>query len=321
VATSPAPIPDRPALAPWCRVAEDDGRVLLEHGGTVVTLAGKAVDALLPRLLPLLDGTRSVAEIGSQLGRAAAPAVENALSLLAAHQLLVDGPSQSAGDEVVTAAAAYAAAVTRRTTPAAAVEALTTARVRVLGSGVLAEELRSQLGRMGMPRVGAGTLTTDAVGGDLVVAAPAVDEIPLLDRLNATLLEAEKPWLQVLPHDGRFLVVGPLVLPNVTACRRCYVLRRGACSGYEDDFDRIEAEPLRASAPFPLVSVAAGIAAVLALRWLTTSDSSLPGRYYALESSTILRLSHHRVVRVPRCRECGPSERAIASPWFSEAAA
>ena len=96
VTTSPPSIPARPALAPWCRVVEDDARVLVEHGGTLVTLEGRAAGSLLPALLPLLDGTRTVDDVGAAVGERARPAVDRALELLAHHRLLVDGPRSRA---------------------------------------------------------------------------------------------------------------------------------------------------------------------------------------------------------------------------------
>jgi bacteriocin biosynthesis cyclodehydratase domain-containing protein len=259
---TPTGVPERPALAPWCRRADDAQRVLMEHGGTVVTFEGRAAQALLPRLLPLLDGTRTVADIERALGDALAPAVQNALALLATNQLLVDGTQRPADETPVTAAASFAAAVPRRTTQADALRALA--------------------------------------------------------ELNARALERRTPWLQVLPFDGRLAVVGPLFVPDASACRACYVLRRASCSGYDDDYDLIEREPVRAVAPPPLTAIAAGLASLLALRWLTTCDPALPGRFYALEAGAILRLRYDEVLRVPRCGACGIPERAVPSPWFEE---
>ena len=50
----------RPLLAPWCRTVDDGSRLLFEHAGHVVELNGRAVQALLPALLPLLDGEHTV---------------------------------------------------------------------------------------------------------------------------------------------------------------------------------------------------------------------------------------------------------------------
>jgi bacteriocin biosynthesis cyclodehydratase domain-containing protein len=308
-------VPAHPALAPWCRVVEDGRRVLIEHGGTVVTLEGRAVTLLLPRLLPLLDGTRTTAQIAEELGAAAGPAVSKALSLLAGERLLVEGPLVSDEGDARTATATFAVGVTGRSTQAAAVESLAAARVAVLGSGATARELRRLHGRSG---IHADALPIDAEPSDvaLVVAAPEPTELEALDRLNDHALRRRQPWLQVLPYDGRFAVAGPLFLPGQTACRTCWVMRRAACSGYEEDFGLVDALPARASSTAAVAALGASLATVLAVRWLATRDPTLPGRFYALETRTILRLRFERVLRVPRCSACGPERQAIPSPWF-----
>jgi hypothetical protein len=91
-------------------------------------------------------------------------------------------------------------------------------------------------------------------------------------------------------------------------------MRRGACSGYEEDFERIDRVPLRASAPPSLAAAAAALAAVMALRWCTVRDPTLPGCLHALDPGPVIRLSHHRLLRVPRCAACGPQQ-AVPSPW------
>ena len=309
-------VPKHPALAPWCRVVEDGNRMLFEHGGTVVTLEGRATRALLPRLLPLLDGTRTADEIGAAIGAPAAPAVEKALALLAANQLLLEGevPPDVDGDRA--AAAAFAAVATRRTGPAAAVRALAGARVAVVGSGAQAAEVARQLDRAGIGDVAAGEACADT--SDLVVAVPAAGEQELLRSVNRRCLDREQAWLQVPPYDGRLVVVGPLFLPGASACHTCYRLRRGACSGYEEDAELFDGRPIAAASPRPLEAVAAGLAAVLAIRWLATADPTLPGVFYAFEPGAPVRLSTHRALRVPRCPDCGPPERAMTSPWFAE---
>jgi bacteriocin biosynthesis cyclodehydratase domain-containing protein len=282
-------LPDRPRLAPGHRVVRDDGRCLVEKGGTVVTLEGRAASRFLPELLTLLDGTRRIDEIAAALGDA--PAVEHALSLLASHRLLVDGK-----DDLDRP---------RTETP-----------VTVAGSGGGAERVAKVLALAGVEPVAVRPLDGAPDGDAFVVAVPSAAEVPLLDGRNRAALERGAPWLQLLPFDGRFTIVGPLFLPGQSACRTCFVTRRASCSGFEEDFDLVEREPLRAKAPAPLELVAASLAALLVERWLTFRDPSLPGRLYALEAATVVRLSHERILRVPRCPDCGPPVRAAASPWF-----
>ncbi len=311
-------LPERPALAPWCRLVEDDSRVLIEHGGTLVTLEGVAARARLPRLLPLLDGTRTRDDLAGALGHAAAPAVDNALTLLAEHELLVEGPALAEG-RPAAAAATFAAAVAGSAAPAAAADALESACVAVLGSGPIAGELSRLLSLSGS-RVETLSLDREPATGSFVVAAPGHDDHDALPGLNALALRRGDPWLQVLPYDGRFVIAGPVFVPGSSACHACFVTRRAAASGYDEDFDVVERTTSRAPLPAPLVAVAAGLAAVLAVRWLTMADPTLPGRFYALEAGPVLGLRFDRLLRVPRCAACGPHAQAVPSPWFETAA-
>jgi bacteriocin biosynthesis cyclodehydratase domain-containing protein len=307
-------VPERPALRPWCRLVRDGGRYLVEDAGTLVTFEGRAAEALLPRLLPLLDGTRTAEDLADELGPAVAPAIDRALSLLHEHHLLGDRAADS--DEHGDAAATFVAAITRRTTAVEAGRAIASARVAVMGAGAARPDVVSQLERLGIREVEPLPLDADVPPETLVVVVPATDEVTGLEHVNRGALEAGSAWLQLLPFDGRALVVGPLFVPWLSACRACYALRRGACSGFEEDFAVVDRVPVRAATPPFLASLGAALAASIALRWVAARDPTLPGRLYTLECGAILRLAHERLLRVPRCRACGAPERAVPSPWF-----
>jgi len=301
----------RPLLAPWWRAVEDRDRLLFEHAGHVVELEGRAVRALLPALAPLLDGAHTVREIVGILGDAVEAPVAKALALLDAHGLLVDGPAVE-GDT----AACYVASVCS-SAPGAASDALARSRVGIVGSAPAGAEVSRLLGAAGV-----GTETWVMTDGprrhvDLIVAAPAAAEAAQLADLNERCLDDVTPWLVLLPTEGRFAAVGPLYVPGQTACHACYLLRRGATSGYEQDFALLERHPVRAAMPAAASTVAAGLAVLICLRWLGAHDPTLPGAFYALELHGTLGLTRHRVLRVPRCPACGvPSP--PSSPWFRE---
>ena len=81
-----------PYLPPWYRIAAGSAKVVVEYGQRIVCFEGAAAELLLPVLLPLLDGMRTVEEIVVMLGEPARPAVENALARLVDHGLLVEEP-------------------------------------------------------------------------------------------------------------------------------------------------------------------------------------------------------------------------------------
>jgi bacteriocin biosynthesis cyclodehydratase domain-containing protein len=307
---------ERPLLPPWYRVAELDHALVLEYGQAVVRLDGAAAKKLVPQLLPLLDGTRSVDELVACLGERIRPAVVHALTLLERHGVLRDGTAEP--DGVDTVARLLAASGPQRSESELG-RVLAAARVAVAGTGRPAEEAARALRGTGI-----GTVSSAEWGhaptADLVVAAPGRDEVVRLAGWNSVALAAKSPWLQILPFDGRFAAVGPLFLPGETCCHACYARRRRANVPYPDEFEAIEAVPAGTATPPALLAVLVGLAALVASRWLATADAALPGRLFAVELRRGPAVESHHVYRVPRCPACaGGSVRPL--PWFKETGA
>jgi bacteriocin biosynthesis cyclodehydratase domain-containing protein len=306
---------DRPHLAPWYRIADLGDALAVEHGQAVVRLDGAAARKLVPRLLPLLDGTRTVDEIVECLGERIRPAVEHALQVLAERRLLLEGPSQPDGEHTV---ARFLAALVRK--PEAELGgALAAARVAVAGAGPMAAEAVRALRGAGVGEVVRADWTA-VPACDLAVAAPAPEEVDRLGSWNRSALAARTTWLQLLPFDGRFAAVGPLFVPYETCCHACYRLRRRANVPYPTEFESVESVPTAAATPPPLQAAIAGLGALVAARWLAAADPALPGRLYALDVRQVPELTVHHVYRVPRCSACARLE-VRPLPWFKETGA
>lgn len=314
-----ADIPELLLLAPWYRLVEDGETVVLEHAHRAVVFEGRAAARLLPRLLPLLDGTRTRAELVAATGPAAAAAVDLALELLAANGLLVAGPPPDGPAEACETAERLAAA--SGMPPSAVRGRLAAAQVGVAGTGHVADAAARLLHRGGVGLVVRCDLAEPPPGLDAVLVTPAADELAALGGWNERSLAAGLPWLQVLPFDGRLVAIGPLFLPGETACHECYRLRRAASLGFGALDPLLAAAEPRAAAGPALATVAAAVAADDLLRWLGLADPRLPGVLHALTDEGGLRLDAHRVLRVPRCPACSPAARlAPAAPWFEAVA-
>lgn len=317
-------VPRRPYLKPWYRRAQPDGRLVFEYAQSTVVFEGKAVEKLLPVLLPLLDGTRTVDEIDEVLGRAAAPAVGHALTMLTERGLLLDGPPVP--DDVATAKAEtvhFLAATGRGGSLDQSEQVLARATVAVVGTGELGREITGLLEASGVGRLRrvdwAGPV--EPGGLDLAVAAPDPQELPRLEDWNRRALESKSPWLQVLPFDGRIAAVGPLYVPDETCCYECYRRRRAANVNHPSaDYWALEASPASYPTPPPLRHMVAGLAAMLALQWLSDrlaneGPSPVPATLYALTWTGTVELTSHRVYRVPRCPVCFPDDQGTPAPW------
>ena len=318
-----AALPERPLLKPWYRVAADGERVVLEYAHSVVVFEGAAARTLLPALLPLLDGTRSVDDIVELLGQPARPAVENALGALARKRLLTDEAGECEPARPVADTARFLAATSSRELAPHAVSArLAAARVAVAGEGPAVVEVARLLRVSGVGQLERSRLEEGAAEPHLVVAAPEAGELPGLRALNEALLEAATPWLPLLPYDGRVGAVGPLVVPRETCCYACDLRRRAANVDYGEEFWLLEEAPAAYPVAPAAVAAVAGVAATVALRWLVERDPALPGVLHAVELGSELRLERHVVYRVPRCPVCSESEHAAPPlPWFDAEAA
>jgi bacteriocin biosynthesis cyclodehydratase domain-containing protein len=313
-----AALPERPLLKPWYRLAHCDGRIALEYGQHVVSLEGRAVERLLPALLPLLDGTRTVDELTGQLGTPVAEAVEHALEVLAAHGVLTDGPPLPALPEAAAAAAA-AAAARGGLAPTEAHARLASASVVVRGSGTAAADVAHQLRLAGAGSVERADWSAVPRDDRLVVAAPAPGEVTELAAWNRSALVDHVSWLQVLPFDGRLAVIGPLYLPGETCCYECYRIRRASNSGYEPEYWPLERTAVAAPQEAAVRAVVAGIAAAVVTRRLALDDPYAAGTFYAVEHRDRLSLQSHRVLRVPRCPACSEAAATgLPVPWGDE---
>jgi bacteriocin biosynthesis cyclodehydratase domain-containing protein len=311
-------IPALPYLAPWYRIVTADNQVVLEYGQRIICLAGRAGVVLMPVLLPLLDGTRTLDEIVEVLGEPARPAIEAALERLDELDLLLEGPSLTGEAPTPIAATAELLASLRQgeLTPREVAASLGARSVAIVGSGRGAAEIARLLRQSGAKVERTSTITS---GADLVVCAPAPAELPALGDWNRQALDAGQPWLQVLPFDGRYAAIGPLYLPDETCCFECFRLRRLANLDVGDELELVEATPATYSTPAAVQAVIAGIATTLTLEWFVLHDHQIPSAFYALELVPVLGVSLHHVHRVPRCPACsGLGDVAPPLPWHKE---
>jgi bacteriocin biosynthesis cyclodehydratase domain-containing protein len=314
----PPDVPALPYLAPWYRVAAEAGKVVLEYGQRIVCLEGRAAERLLPALLPLLDGTRTVDEIVRALGEPVRPAVERALSELAANGVLTEGPPLAPRTPRPFSGTALLLASLRPGGPRLVEAAATVAGrlVAVAGEGTAGLEAARLLRSSGVEVERADSV---APAVDLTVCVPAPAELFRLRDWNAQALSAGTPWLQLLPFDGRYAAVGPLYLPGDTCCYECFRLRRAANLDAGDELRLLEETPASSPTAPALDAVLGGLAALVALSWLVLRDHYAPAAFYAVELVPVLGLTVHHVHRVPRCPACsGLDDVASPLPWYKE---
>lgn len=301
--------PERPLLKPWYRMVRHEERVLLEHNRTVVVFEGGAAREFLPTLLPLLDGARTVDELCELMGPAVRPAVENALALLAERGLLTAGPQRTQDPDRRRLAESLAAESVREDGIDEIAGRLEQATVSLLGDGLALDGLARLLQRSAV-----GSVRGEApaeLRASLVVVGPGGDRA----AWNRLALERGGDWLPFGELDGGAVTVGPLIVPNETACFECLVLRRESTSGCARELALFRGSPPPAPRP-SVLAAATALAAELVVRWLGTRDPSLPGALFTVRSLDGISVDTHRVLRVPRCSACSRvAGVAQPSPW------
>lgn len=208
-------------------------------------------------------------------------------------------------------------------------EALSQARVPVLGTHPVADRIRTILAEHGVqttddPGEAKGHASVEGSHAPAVVVADGIDD-PILAEHNEWALAQGRPWLPVILDDAGRCVVGPSIRPHSSACFRCYALRRAA--NFPDRRivqDLTTARPVGVDAPATDPMGLGWFVAALAVEKVVErialgdhSTMSRPGGFAVLERSHPgVSVEEHRVLRVPRCPECSTTtERGLPQVW------
>lgn len=319
----------------------EDDRVVVRRGLRGLVVGGAGVPALVQRLGGLVDGTRTTEEILATFAAEDQDAVVSLLGALAERNLVRSG---SPADHAVAGTDPQLQFFAEFTaSPSGAAESLADADVLVVGSNLVAASLVRSLVGLGVgtvtvtghdgldsgepagavPGPGNGTSTSlrvlpagslDDVWGEpwsAVVATSDFGEAEGLLDANRAALAAQRPFLPAWVAN-MIGYVGPLVHPFETACLRCYRLRADANDPKRDVNGSVRhrldtAPPARRPVAVlpPMVDVVAAVAAMELVKLVTqVVPCDAVGRVIEVNLVSF-RSTVRRVLKVPRCPDCG----------------
>ncbi|MBO8201137.1 hypothetical protein ACFW4X_08170 [Streptomyces smyrnaeus] len=270
---------------------------------------GKAATALLPRLLPLLDGTKDCAALAEELG-IAPRAVFKALSLLWMCGVIEDTPSpgseqSAAGDALAAELADHLSRMGDSTGANSCWEQgalrLTTARVALFGTGPTATALAEELGPSAPVVRVTGTDGVPPEGTTLAVAAalPAAE----LSAVAAACRERNLPLVRVAVFAGRARL-GPFVHPDCTPCLDCLLAE-------EADTEEAPGTP---EADEEAAALTAALAAHDLFGFLSRSvPSPYPNQWRTVALDDLKQRRHSGATR-PGCPSCSAARPAGPAP-------
>jgi bacteriocin biosynthesis cyclodehydratase domain-containing protein len=160
----------------------------------------------------------------------------------------------------------------------------------------------------------------------LLIVVQRVVDPELAHRINRICLALRTPWLHAA-LDGPFLFVGPLTVPNRSACFDCFetrVMMNLRESANYQRYKRAVVERLVRVGTVPvepvLRNLLAGHTAIEALNYLLTEHSCLIGKVLSIYLPT-MEFTYHDVLRLPNCRSCTPQSATMRRELYFDAAA
>jgi bacteriocin biosynthesis cyclodehydratase domain-containing protein len=306
---------DRPRLkAHFSAEVVDESKVFLlaEHEHYLIQGAGAV------RVLPYLDGSRTIAQIAQELaGDLPLAATFGAVRRYAAYNVLADGPSalpggeqafwdalgdgdraQNAGGDAAVRPSVTVMAV-GRADPVPVMRALVDSGIDVAGQG----------GSPGQP-----------TGPDLTIVVTDDYLNPALSGVSRAFLHSGRSWLLAKP-TGLTLWLGPLLHPGRTGCWHC-LSQRLAGNQQVEDYLRGKRNTGAADAPGAVAGantgatkaaparaphsdlVFSGLLAGEVRKIAGGQPSVLEGTMITVDLRT-LETTTHTLVRQPQCPECG----------------
>lgn len=268
----------------------------------VTALSGSSIE----KLAPMLDGSRTVAQVKQELSPDVSAAhVADLLDRLSGAGLLAfSRPEDTARHEREEDARAYWSLA--EIDPDIAASALACSPIEIIATGSTNwDTVARACAAVGLNVQAAGLNGLDA-RDDAVLSLVLCDDYldPALADINARHLAIGRPWLVARPR-GISAWIGPVFQPGAGACWTCLAKRLSGSrvGGFLAGSATGNGRPQPASLP---ASHGAGLQIVLleAAKWLAgvRYDGQLG---VCIFDTLALRGEHHRVVRRPQCPSCG----------------
>jgi SagB-type dehydrogenase family enzyme len=217
-------LPARPAFVSGVVLVQLPSGLLVDGTGERKIFRGGAAQSLLPRLVPLLDGTRDDVALAAELWDVRLTDVQAALALLYTSGLLEasreDSPSDLVPKPVRQFAGRHLDTTRANRNTREVVDRLHRTRVGVFAGNGQVQALLSQMRACGLS---CGSAAAAAAGQyDLMVGVETGGANPGLLDLDDACAAAGVPWLRIAAR-GTALELGPRFDRRCTACYRCFV--------------------------------------------------------------------------------------------------
>ena len=336
------PMIRRPVLRAGILPVPYEDEIHLRLLGRLLIASGKNVRDVLMRLLGVLDGSRTVAELEAEVSGP----VQESLRVLEQAGLLRDAePVADLARWTERHPAVFRFFDALMSDPYSALRALEKAKVMLFSAGNLIEPFVEKLTSFGVSQLNiascdsaqgarAGNMEARLLtynsgdgerferelaplieGQDMVLVALDAWSPPLLRSVNRISQQTGTPLLPMAQvHEGEFLI-GPMVVPGETACWQCMELRMKSnwhmMDTYEAAFERYVEEHSWAArystgTPAAFYAAASSLAVIEAVKWIISGEVYMRTLNQVLVFRPFVPETEvSPVLKLPRCPACG----------------
>lgn len=319
-----------PLISPWYQIYIEGTECIFKHGHTVTVLEGEAVNKVLSKILPFLDGKHSIETIISQFAEIFHEPIKNVLNVLEEKGILVEGTDFL--DEHISKIQQDTLLFLQQegsedTLPSLS-NKLAEVKIGIIGNSPLAHSLKKNLNMNGVNvYMIENPLEEDVSAFSSVVFCGDNDTYPYIKKWNEKTSEEGIKWFYLAAYDGEVMQIGPMFHTPDTACFACMKIRNISTISYQDEYERWEeakkngkVSPHFSKSPYQYNEIASNMLAIHLLKTaLDIIDGGLLNEYYTLSMDTFegMDLTKHRLLKVPRCPVCSKlSKQSQLLPWY-----
>lgn len=140
--------------------------------------------------------------------------------------------------------------------------------------------------------------------------------VPEMIELGRELFAAGRCFLAIVPFDGSTLIIGPAVVPGLTACFECLIVRKAALTDWPDEYLRFQNRQHSDQFDAADLNLGLNLAIRLAQGAFYQQMGELIGACTIFDPASLTSYSS-RVWSVPRCPTCSKNGKLSTSyPWL-----
>lgn len=317
-------MPQRPHFPRDLMVVPLKDGLLIEGAADQQVLRGKATKRLLPRLLPLLDGKRTLEEVAQALPDTSIEVVFNMIALLYTRGLLEDSTAdpadfdaKSIDPQVLSYFRRHVDTTRVNQSALQSLARLASAQIAVLAYGPHTQETCAEICTQ-LQQTGVGMVNAIAWGTDLKVLL----EKPADRRLVLVLVEGQEdqalfqeldeqcarysiPWLRVgIDPKRQIAEMGPYFERGETACYRCFARANAEFVEESEESEGANGFQVKQQLAVRIWAQMLVLEAVYLLSRIAPPSTGIHVMQYNLEDWSNQRIDYPRL---PGCSICRPA--------------